>query len=274
MRNQMNDSLIQIETLKKEYDATLIEYIQSQQNINSVSNQSLTSLPNNVLTGGTVLGTPIENITNVNDCTAQCSQNTKCTGANFNSAISECILYRGNNDISVTLTNNNTAIVTELKANIYISNGLNNKLVQLNNRINNYLEKIVPLNQQEITAKVQSQQELTNQYTTLLADRTMINNKLRKIYEMDNKYTNLNKHNTQITDQYIVWVVFTIIVFSITLILFMVPDINILEKFPIIFLFIILLIAYFIYGYLQDIHITNPNIDLSYNFNKINYFNY
>ena len=102
----------------------------------------------------------------------------------------------------------------------------------------------------------------------------MINNKLRKIYEMDNKYTNLNKHNTQITDQYIVWVVFTIIVFSITLILFMVPDINILEKFPIIFLFIILLIAYFIYGYLQDIHITNPNIDLSYNFNKINYFNY
>ena len=51
-------------------------------------------------------------------------------------------------------------------------------------------------------------------------------------------------------------------------------DINILEKFPLLFLIVILLIAYFIYTYLQKIHITNPNVDMAYNINKINYFNY
>ena len=256
--------IVQIEALKKEYDATLIEYVQSQANITSTSNQKLTSLPNSILTGGTILGTPNENVTNVNDC----------TGANFNSEISECILYSGNNDITNTLTDNTSAIVNELTANIYISNGLNVKLENLNKQINSYLDQVIPLNQQEITEKTQAQLELSSQYNTLLADRQLLNDKFRKIYEMDNKNNNLTKNNTQIINQYIVWVVFTIIVFSVTLILFMVPDINILERFPIIFLFIILLIAYFMYVYFQDIHITNPNIDFAYNFNKINYFNY
>ena len=70
------------------------------------------------------------------------------------------------------------------------------------------------------------------------------------------------------------WTVFTVIVLSITIILFTVPNINILEKYPLILLFIILLIAYFIYNYLNKINISSPNIDIAYNINKLNYFNY
>ena len=112
------------------------------------------------------------------------------------------------------------------------------------------------------------------QYNTLTIDRSVLNKQQIKINSINNKYNDKEITTSQITTQYIIWVVFTIIVLSITIILFAVPNINILEKNPLIFLFIILLIFYFIYNYFEQFYIFYPNIDIAYNINKLNFFNY
>ena len=268
----LNNSLIQLEILKKEYDNTLIEYEQSQQNITNSTN-TLVALPNNILSGGNSLNI-INNITNENDCIADCTANTSCNSAIFKSSLSECTLYSGNSTIISSINEDDYAIVSDLKSNIYKSQGLNSKLQNINKQINTYLDKLVPLTQKQITENNQSKKLLHKQYNTLTIDRSVLNKQQIKINSINNKYNDKEITTSQITTQYIIWVVFTIIVLSITIILFAVPNINILEKNPLIFLFIILLIFYFIYNYFEQFYIFYPNIDIAYNINKLNFFNY
>ena len=274
----MPTPLIQLETLKKEYDIVLIEYEQSQKNILNTLNKpshTLISLPNSILTGGTILDT-ITTITNEKDCIANCTANTSCTGATFKTSLHECTLYSDKNTSKITasINMNDYAIVSELKSNIYNSKGLNSKLQSINQQINVILDTLVPLTQQQINDKNKSKLILHNHYKALNSDRKLLQDQQTNINNINNKYSSKNITTRQINDQYIVWVIFTIIVLSITIILFTVPNINILEKYPLILLFIILLIAYFIYNYLNKINISSPNIDIAYNINKLNYFNY
>lgn len=272
MSGSINDSIIQLEILKKDYDNTLIEYEQSQQNIKKSTN-TLVALPNNILSGGNPLNI-INNVTNENVCIADCTANSSCNSALFKSTLHECSLFSGNGAITSSINDDDYAIVSELKANIYKSQGLNSKLQTINKQINTYLDKLVPLTQKQITENNQSKKILHKQYDTLTNDRSELNNQQIKINSINNKYSDKEISTSQITTQYIIWVIFTIIVLSITIILFAVPNINILEKNPLIFLFIILLIFYFIYNYFEKFYIFYPNIDIAYNINKLNYFNY
>jgi hypothetical protein len=166
------------------------------------------------------------------------------------------------------------AIITDLQNKIYNSKGLNNKLQNINKQIKDYLRKQLPETDQQNTLNRQSAAILHTQYNSLLSDRELLKEQEIDIKDISNQHSNKEINVAQITGQYTVWTVFTVIVLSITLILYAVPDINILEKFPILFLIVILLIAYFIYVYIQTLHVTNPNVDMAYNINKINYFNY
>ena len=130
------------------------------------------------------------------------------------------------------------------------------------------------LAKEQIQLNIKSKGLLHKQYNNLLSDRQVLKGQENDLKDISNQHSNKEINVSQITGQYTVWTVFTIIVLSITIILYVVPDINILEKFPLLFLIVILLIAYFIYVYIQTIHITNPNVDMAYNINKINYFNY
>ena len=268
----LNNSLIQLEILKKEYDNTLIEYEQSQQNITNSTN-TLVALPNNILSGGNSLNI-INNVTNENDCIADCTANTSCNSAIFKSSLQECTLFNGNSTLTSSINDDDYAIVSELKSNIYKSQGLNSKLQNINKQINTYLDKLVPLTQKQINENNLSKNVLHKQYNTLINDRSVLNKQQIKINSINNKYSDKEISTSQITTQYIIWVIFTIIVLSITIILFAVPNINILEKNPLIFLFIILLIFYFIYNYFEKFYIFYPNIDIAYNINKLNFFNY
>jgi hypothetical protein len=267
--------------LKSEYNKLLLDYDKTQKDIiDSITNNkhNLVSAGNYTqLTGGTYLDT-INNVANVDDCIAECSKNTKCKGANFTEDITTntnlCTLFSGISTINFDSTESNTAIITDLQYKIYNSKGLNNKLQNINKQINDYLRKQLPKTEQQMTLNNQSAAVLHTQYNSLLSDRQVLNDQQIFINDISNKISNKEINVSQITGQYVVWVVFTVIVLSITIILYAVPDINILEKFPLLFLLVILLTAYFIYTYLQKIHITNPNVDMAYNINKINYFNY
>ena len=274
-------STINFETLKSEYNKLLVDYDKSQKDIiDSITNNkhNLVSVGNYTqLTGGTNLDT-INNVANVDDCIAMCSKNIKCKGANFTEDITTntntCTLFSGISTITMDLTEGNMAIITDLQNKIYNSKGLNNKLQNINKQIKDYLRKQLPETEQQNTLNHQSAAILHTQYNSLLSDRQVLNDQLISINDISNQISNNEINVSQITGQYVVWTVFTVIVLSTTVILYVVPDINILEKFPLLFLLVILLTAYFIYNYLQKIHITNPNIDMAYYINKINYFNY
>ena len=272
-------STINFETLKSEYNKLLLDYDKSQKDIiDSITNNkhTLVSVGNYTqLTGGTNLGT-INNVANVDDCIAECSKNINCKGANFSEDITTntCTLFSGNNTITFDPVEGNMAIITDLQNKIYNSKGLNNKLQNINKQIKDYLRKQLPETDQQNTLNRQSAAILHTQYNSLLSDREELKEQEIDIKDISNQHSNKEINVAQITGQYTVWTVFTVIVLSITLILYAVPDINILEKFPILFLIVILLIAYFIYVYIQTLHVTNPNVDMAYNINKINYFNY
>ena len=274
-------STINFETLKSEYNKLLVDYDKSQKDIiDSITNNkhNLVSVGNYTqLTGGTNLDT-INNVANVDDCIAMCSKNIKCKGANFTEDITTntntCTLFSGISTITMDLTEGNMAIITDLQNKIYNSKGLNNKLQNINKQIKDYLRKQLPETEQQNTLNHQSAAILHTQYNSLLSDRQVLNDQLISINDISNQISNNEINVSQITGQYVVWTVFTVIVLSTTVILYVVPDINILEKFPLLFLLVILLTAYFIYVYIQTIHITNPNVDMAYNINKINYFNY
>ena len=271
-----NNTLLN-ENLISEYNKLLVEYIQSQKDItDSITNNTskLVSMnANTLLTGGTNLDT-IYNVENIEDCKATCSENPNCKGANFLGDTKTCVLFSGNNTITFDPNEGNIAIINDLTAKIYISQGLNNKLQNINKQINAKLREQLPETQKQIELNNQSVAVLHTQYNSLLSDRQVLGDQQISINDISSQISNKEINVSQITGQYVVWTVFTVIVLSITIILYVVPDINILEKFPLLFLLVILLIAYFIYYYLQKIHITNPNVDMAYKINKLNYFNY
>ena len=273
----MTNSGINNTSLISEYNKLLIEYNQSQKDIiDAITNNTnkLVSMgANTVLTGGTNLET-INEVESDEDCKAKCSEKTGCKGANFLGVSNTCNLFSGNNTIIFDPIADNTAIISELQSKIYTSKGLNNKLQSINKQINDNLRRQLPETQKQIELNNQSAAVLHTQYNSLLSDQHNLTSKLSAMNDISTQYSNKEINVSQITGQYVVWVVFTVIVLSITIILYVVPDINILEKFPLLFLLVILLIAYFIYYYLQKIHITNPNVDMAYKINKLNYFNY
>jgi len=275
-------STINFETLKGEYNTLLLDYDKSRKDILDfiINNKiNLVSMGNNTtLIGGSNLSneSAASNVETVADCIALCSTTTSCKGANFlgEGDTKTCKLFSGNSTITFDPVEGNMAIVSDLQSKIYISKGLNIKLQNVNRQINNYLHQALPKTEEQMQLNIKSKNILHTQYDNLLSDRHVLKGQENDLKDISNQHSNKEINVAQITGQYTVWTVFTVIVLSITLILYAVPDINILEKFPILFLIVILLIAYFIYVYIQTLNITNPNVDMAYNINKINYFNY
>jgi hypothetical protein len=269
-------AIIELEALQKEYDVLLKDYNQQQIDyINALQNKNnpkFTIVPDSTY-NGTFIKSNVRSTES--ECTALCSTDKNCTGATYNVTKSSCSTYSGNGTIvNNVYDDNNVAIISNIKYTIFSLDKTNKRLIELNQQINTLISNKL-LTESEIHMKElnKSSKSLNDQYDGLLKDRSNINDKMNDYLSNDNKYKNSTISTTQITNQYIIWYIFAIIVLSITIVLYFIPDINAFEKFPII-LIIVLLISYFTYEYFQKINITNPNLDFSYNFNKINYFNY
>ena len=217
---------------------------------------------------GTINSTGSSNT--MQDCKNLCTDTPGCISASYNSNSSSnnCALFNEDSTINTnTILNEkeDVALVSNLKYKIYLSENLNTKIKDLNTKIDNLLSSNT---YQQIDANAIT--ELRNKYIKLNIEKKQMINKSKNI---NDKYTNDVKFTLSNTIQYMIWVIFAIIILSITIILFAVPNINILERIPLLILFIILLIIYFLYNYFTKIKIPNVNEDVSY-LNKLDYFNY
>jgi hypothetical protein len=156
-QNQNNSAILNLESLTKQYDTSLIQYNQVQSDyINTLQNTQSSSLPTqsqvptsspnlvtipNTTYWGTT-GISSSNVSSVDTCSALCSKTPGCSGATYNvtnNSQNNCWLRSGNGSI-ITGSSNQYAIIPQAKSYLKTLEKLNVQLIDLNNKIMNVLE--------------------------------------------------------------------------------------------------------------------------------------
>ena len=88
-------SLLQIEALENDFNLVMMEYEQAYQNYINIKNSdsSYNYIQSRFLIGGTNIVD--SSSSDVSGCMTLCSNNTSCTGANYNTNNKSCILKSG-----------------------------------------------------------------------------------------------------------------------------------------------------------------------------------
>jgi hypothetical protein len=215
-------TLLRLDTLENEYRLLLLEYQQIYNNyVSLVMNANGDTQINTIIPKSEMVGSSanIETISEstVELCQAQCSSNTSCSGATYNSNTQSCTLKTGNLTVIKSSDSNNYAIVTELSQLTTLLITMNNRLAEIFKQINQTVKELIPSNEQEQLIKNETSQRLIIEYQNLLNEQKQLlalesqNNKITQDY--DRTELSLN----QINLSYIVWFLLAIgvIIFAI-----------------------------------------------------------
>ena len=236
------------------------------------------SAAGNRYTGGTLIQPSNRYAGTPNECIALCSASSNkgymssCTGATYNSTQSSCQLYTGAGFTAASTDLTSYAITSEIQAkltaynNAVIALSAANKLVE-GSGSGTYNNST--LSKDQFNAQTDKLQQT---YSYLLQDRQNIDEATAEYNELSNKSDNISIGITTSSTQYIIWIIFAILVISASIVIFYAPNVNILETYPLMGLFIALLILYFAYHYIQINYNSFPNLS-SYNLNTLNYYN-
>jgi hypothetical protein len=195
MSNNIEPTIIKLESLEKEYEVVLKQYEEYYNNYTKNLNtntqtNSTTKFIN--LKGRTYwgqYGIKEGSVKTIDECQSMCASDLKCTGATFNPSTRYCWARGGNGNI----TNGNDsdiAIIPKLKQNVIILKGLNDKLIAINAQINNELEKLYPIAENDIQLKNKKQQELTKYYQHLINERAELEETLNEYETIEQQYNN------------------------------------------------------------------------------------
>lgn len=224
--------ILTLENLQKEYDNTMILYIQAQENYNSALN-NVDSKKYVTISGQTYWGTgAIQQNTgsSISECSALCSNDVNCKGATFDSKDNTCWTRSGNSSLT-TGTTTQTAIISDVTNAALNLQSLNDKLLLLNKQITDFKfenENITPLEQTKINTNInQNSTDMKDQYDILLNDRKKIKDILDEYSKinMDNK--NMEIYNTQNRIYYGLWAYLAFIFIIIVIKMVIYPELNI-----------------------------------------------
>jgi hypothetical protein len=147
------------------------------------------------------------------ECKASCSTTPGCTGATYNltNGISKCMLRKGDGNI-VAGSKNDYAIVPKGQQLLNIVKNINDKLTQVNKKIQKLTKDVEKQFNLESEKRSGSNNDLINQYTNLIEERD-------KIQMMLNEYQTLDEQQAQ-GDIYISQNYYSFILLMILVILF------------------------------------------------------
>jgi hypothetical protein len=196
----------QLQVLGNNFNSLLTEYTDTYKNyINTINSKTLTTVPEYSFVGENNIITL--NGSSLNDCQANCSTNTSCSGATFNNNSNICTLSSGNG--SIISNHESTAIVHEALYNSYKLQKLNSQLIDINQQIlnihnNSYddFNKTQKLTQQQ-------EQTLNNNYKTLTTERLHIDEMVRQFETLNSAYEN---GNINVTSNYYNYIILLLIV--------------------------------------------------------------
>ena len=221
MSNNSSD-IITLETLGKEYNAAIINYQQSYQDlINIIQNNGnngnkFTEIPGKVyFSTNNLNGSNGQSIPTGNECQALCQSTSGCSGATYDVDKQLCVLGSGSGTVS-NANGNYIAYVTPLQNAITNVEYWNNMLIQLNQNILTILEKKNPEYLNQIQERKVNNSQLKNNLQQLIEEKNKVN-------EMINYYQSENRGlmDTSIvtTENYSKYILYTFIAI-ITFIIF------------------------------------------------------
>jgi hypothetical protein len=193
MNSSTNSTVLNLETLSKQYDTILTEYTQTQTDyINYISslpckNSSCATLSN--MSGYTYYGTnTLQNSSqsSPDNCVALCSSIDGCSGGTFNSNSSNCQLVSGNGTLN-TASDTDYAIVSQDKIYLQKLQSLNSMLTEVNTQILNAISSGQDEYQKQDETRSIQTTSLQQNHHTLITEQEKLAQLLRENNEATNE---------------------------------------------------------------------------------------
>ena len=226
INNKLQEALIKVETLEKEYDVTLKQYQEAFNNyINSIQLDSTSQTPPDNSTTYSELngrtwwgsyGLKEGNVSTVEQCETMCASNDKCTGATFNPVKRYCWTRGGDGKI-ITGADTDIALLPQQKATLLTLKSLNDKMLTLNDNISNELKNINPEVEEQQRQKNEKQIKLNDYYEKLLEQKIEMEKQLQEYYSIEEDYENQDLYANQQNVSLRFWSLITAIVLIITI---------------------------------------------------------
>ncbi len=170
----------------------------------NINQQPFVSIKGFAYTGTGSAG--ISNATNVNDCIASCANLSNCSGATFVS--NKCLVKTGDSSITPA-TDDTYAIVPKGKELLMKVDDLNNELIKVNDQILKKIKVSEPYYNETNAATKIANDELKNNYKSLLEERKQITELLNQYETLENTS---NENQTNIAKHYYTYILLTILV--------------------------------------------------------------
>jgi hypothetical protein len=208
----MDDTLLKIETLEKEYSILLNQYEEAYKNyMSSLSkNNEFISIKGKTWWGKNPLSQSI--VSNIQECITTCAKNSQCSGATFNQTNNYCWTRTG----ETTLTSGSEdefALITNMKSQLLILDYLNQKLIEINKQI---LMEFNNIDLSSIDNKEQ-QQQLNNNYMKLVKEQETLNNMLANYNDINTSVLTKQLIVEQSSASLRLWLFITIIIVLFTI---------------------------------------------------------
>lgn len=217
-------TILDLESLREKYKNLLIEYQQAMANyINFLQRESieknnqLIELKGKVFWGSQDVGT--QTIQNIEECKALCVNNSKCSGATFNSDNKTCYIRSGNGNPIPGLTND-YAIIPEKINLILILKDLNTQLININTNIQNNInngQTEYDLNSEAIDLRSTT---LKEKYISLIEERDKTNNLIKEYEDLNQTQIDGNLHINKNYNSFILLSILSVVFIFILYIFF------------------------------------------------------
>ena len=167
-------------------------YNSSKFNTTTQANYNVNNVPMTSVKGTTFWGTsPLSQSTlkTVGECQALCSTTSGCSGATYNETSTICSLRKGNGDI-MTGSSTDYSIVPKSLSLLKIVQNINEKLTQVNEKIQELSQTVETQFNSETEQRSNSNTNLIDQYKNLVGERD-------KIQRMLNEYKTLDEQQVE-----------------------------------------------------------------------------
>jgi hypothetical protein len=118
-----------------------------------------------------------------------CLSDTKCTGATFSSSKQYCWTRAGESTVNPG-SSDDYALIPEMMQNMVVLRSLNNRLIDISNKIHENLSQLYPIAQNDVAMKNQKQESLSKEYEKLLMKQIEIENSIEKYQTIEQQLTN------------------------------------------------------------------------------------
>ena len=215
--DKVKASVINVETLQKEYDVTLQQYQEAVQNYISILENSSSKFE--ALKGRTWWGTDkLEEgtVDTQQECETMCLNNSKCSGATFNPVKRYCWTRQGDAPLSAGI-DDDYALIPQQKAALINMKTLNEKLLALNTQITDELRNSSSNTELSNKENAIKQEQLTKSFDDLSNQKYVMEKHLAEYYSLEQDYNNQSLFVNKKSMSMKIWTILAAIILIITL---------------------------------------------------------